>query len=482
MSSKATIIEKTESQANSTQHGTGEASIQELFDTQKANFATDVTKTCKWRIEQLDRLTRMLKDNYKRFADASCKDFKTAVQENVFEVSASIATTEFTKSQLKEWMKPVEAPIPKFLAATGHKGIVYREPYGVTLIICPLNGPLLLSLRPAAAALSAGNSCILKLSEALPATNELLLELIPKYFEPEVLTAVVGGREIVTELLELPFDFIFLTGSVAAGKAVMKAAAEHLTPVLLELGGQNPAIVDETANLPDAAKKIVWGAMAWGGQWCTSPGYAAIHESVAEAFVVECKKAVVDLYGTDPKSNSDYSRVISPAAVKRLASLIDPSKVVSGGKFDESAPYLDPTILYPVSWSDKVMEDEVFGPLLPILTYSDLGKLLAKIKSLPKPLAGYVFSRNQRTIDQVLGSLSFGGGAVNQTNIFLWIETMPYGGVGTSGIGNYYGKYGFDSLTHAKSILVSPPDVAIDHLFPPYTKEKVQALNQWFDY
>jgi aldehyde dehydrogenase (NAD+) len=264
MSSKATIIEKTESQANSTQYGTREASIQELFDTQKANFATDVTKTYEWRIEQLDRLTRMLKDNYKRFADASCKDFKTAVQENVFEVSASIATTEFTKSQLKEWMKPVEAPIPKFLAATGHKGIVYREPYGVALIICPFNGPLLLSLRPAAAALSAGNSCILKLSEALPATDELLLELIPKYFEPEVLTAVVGGREIVTELLELPFDFIFLTGSVGAGKAVMKAAAEHLTPVLLELGGQNPAIVDDTANLPDAAKKIVWGAMAWG--------------------------------------------------------------------------------------------------------------------------------------------------------------------------------------------------------------------------
>ena len=482
MSSKATTIEKTESQAKSTQYGTGEASIQVLFDTQKAYFATDVTKTYEWRIEQLDRLTRMLKDNYKRFADASCRDFKTAVQENVFEVSASIATAEFIKSQLKEWMKPVEAPIPKFLAATGHKGIVYREPYGVTLIICPFNGPLMLSLRPAAAALSAGNSCILKLSEALPATNELLLELIPKYFEPEVLTAVVGGREIVTELLALPFDFIFLTGSVAAGKAVMKAAAEHLTPVLLELGGQNPAIVDDTANLPDAAKKIVWGAMAWGGQWCTSPGYAAIHESVAEAFVVECKKTVVDLYGTDPKSNSDYSRVISPAAVKRLASLIDPSKVVSGGKFDESAPYLDPTILYPVSWSDKVMEDEVFGPILPILTYSDLGKLLAKIKSLPKPLAGYVFSRNQRTIDQVLGSLSFGGGAVNQTNIFLWIETMPYGGVGTSGIGNYYGKYGFDSLTHAKSILVSPPNVAIDHLFPPYTKEKFEALNQWFDY
>ena len=379
-------------------------------------------------------------------------------------------------------MKQVEAPLPKFLAASGHKGMAYREPYGVALIICPFNGPLVLSLRPAVAALSAGNPCVLKLSEALLATDELLLELIPKYFEPEALSAVVGGPEVVTNLLKLPFDFIFLTGSVSVGKVVMRAAAEHLTPVLLELGGQNPAIVDETANVPDAAKKIVWGAKAWGGQWCTSPGYAVVHESVAEEFVAECKKAVVELYGTDPKSNSDYSRVISPAAVERLASLIDPKKVVYGGKFDAPARYLDPTVLYPVTWSDKIMEDEIFGPLLPILTYADLGTLLAKIKSLPKPLAGYVFSRNQRAIDGVLQSLSFGGGAVNQTNVFLFIESMPYGGVGTSGIGNYYGKYGYDSLTHAKSVLISPPDVAIDHLFPPYTKEKVQALDQWFEY
>jgi aldehyde dehydrogenase (NAD+) len=435
--------------------------FQGVFDKQQAYFATDATKTYEWRIDQLDRLSRMLKENEKRFSEASKRDFKTALQENVFEVAASIGSIEFTKSQVKEWMKPVEAPLPKFLAASGHKGIVYREPYGVTLIICPFNGPLVLSLRPAAAALSAGNPCILKLSEALPATDEALLELIPKYFEPEALAAVTGNREKVAELLQLPFDFIFLTGSVNVGKVVMRAAAEHLTPVLLELGGQNPAIVDETANLPDAAKKIVWGATAWGGQWCTSPGYAAVHESVADALVAECKKAVVDLYGRDPKNNPDYSRIISPAAVKKLASLIDPSKVVSGGKFDEAARYLDPTILYPVSWFDKIMEDEIFGPILPIIRYSDLGKLLEKIKSMPKPLAGYVFSRNQQTIDQVMWSLSFGGGAVNQTNIFLFLESMPYGGVGTSGIGNYYGKYGFDSLTHAKSILVSPPDVAI---------------------
>ena len=468
--------------AKSHQGQTAEGFAQDLFDKQKAYFATDVTKTYDWRIDQLDRLTRMLKENNERFSEASKRDFKTAVQENIFEVSASIASIEFKKSQVAEWMKPVEAPIPKFLAESGHKGIVYREPYGVTLIICPFNGPLLLSLRPAATALSAGNPCLLKLSEALLATDELLLELIPKYFEPEALAAVTGSREEVTELLRLPFDFMFLTGSVGAGKAVMKAAAEHLTPVLLELGGQNPAIVDETANLPDAAKKIVWGATAWGGQWCTSPGYVAVHESVAEAFVAECKKSLLELYGNDPKSNSDYSRIVNSSAVKRLASLVDPTKVVAGGKFDESARYLDPTLLYPVLWSDKIMEDEVFGPILPILTYSNLGELLAKIKSLPKPLSGYVFSRNQQAVEQVLRSLSFGGGAVNETNILVYIDSMPFGGVGSSGVGNYYGKYGFDSLTHAKSILFSPPGVAIDHLFPPYTKEKVDALNQWFDY
>jgi aldehyde dehydrogenase (NAD+) len=468
--------------AGPTQSATAWASVEALFNKQKSYFASDATKSYEWRVDQLDRLGRMLKENYQRFADASCKDFKTASQENAFEVSATIATAEYAKSQVKEWMKPVEAPLPKFLTASGHKGMVYREPYGVTLIICPFNGPLLLSLRPAIAALSAGNPCILKLSEALLATDELLQELIPKYFEPESLSAVLGAKETVTNLLKLPFDFIFLTGSVAVGKVVMRAAAEYVTPVLLELGGQNPAIVDETANIPDAAKKIVWGAMAWGGQWCTSPGYAVVHESVAAAFVAECKKAVVELYSADPKSNPDYSRVISPSAVNRLASLIDPAKVVYGGKSDAAARYLDPTILYPISWSDKIMEDEIFGPLLPILVYSDIGALIAKIKSMPKPLAGYVFSRDQKAIDRVLRSVSFGGGAVNQTNVFLFIESMPYGGVGTAGIGNYYGKYGFHSLTHAKSVLISPPDVEIDHLFPPYTKEKVQALNQWFEY
>ena len=456
--------------------------FQNIFDAQKGLFASGVTRTYDWRVEQLDRMARMIGENEERFQKAMAKDFKTASQEYIFETQASAGETEVQKSQLKEWMKPVEAPVPRFLAKTGHKGMVYREPYGVALIIGPFNGPLLLLIRPALAALAAGNTCILTLSEALPATTNVLLELVPKYFDPSAVTAVAGGKEPNTELLKLPFDFIFFTGSTVVGKIVAKAAAENLTPVLLELGGMNPAVVDATANVPDAAKKIVWGKMAWGGQWCTSPGYAYVHESVAEAFVAEARKALVELFGKDPKSNSDYSRIINGRAVERLASLIDPAKVIAGGKSDPDAHYLDPTLLYPVTWEDKSMKDEIFGPILPILTYKSLDEALKRIAATPRPLAGYIFSRDQKTIDRFIGQLSFGGGGVNVVNVYLFVETMPFGGTGAAGMGHYYGKYGFDALTHAKSMLISPPDVAIEHLYSPFTDEKNKALKGWFEY
>jgi len=456
--------------------------FQNIFDAQKALFASGVTRTYEWRVEQLDRMARMIGENEERFQKAMAKDFKTASQEYIFETQASAGETEVQKSQLKEWMKPVEAPVPRFLAKTGHKGMVYREPYGVALIIGPFNGPLLLLIRPALAALAAGNTCILTLSEALPATTNVLLELVPKYFDSSAVTAVAGGKEPNTELLKLPFDFIFFTGSTVVGKIVAKAAAENLTPVLLELGGMNPALVDATANVPDAAKKVVWGKMAWGGQWCTSPGYAYVHESVAETFVAEARKALVELFGKDPKSNSDYSRIINGRAVERLASLIDPAKVIAGGKSDPDAHYLDPTLLYPVTWEDKPMKDEIFGPILPILTYKSLDEALKRIAATPRPLAGYIFSRDQKTIDRFIGQLSFGGGGVNVVNVYLFVETMPFGGTGAAGMGHYYGKYGFDALTHAKSILISPPDVAIEHLYSPFTDEKNKALKGWFEY
>ena len=456
--------------------------FQKIFDAQKALFASGITRTYEWRVEQLDRMARMIRENEKRFQEAMAKDFKTASQEVIFETQASAGESEVQKSQLKEWMKPVEAPVPRFLAKTGHKGMVYREPYGVALIIGPFNGPLLLLIRPALAALAAGNTCVLTLSEALPATTAVLLELVPKHFEPSAVTAVAGGKEQNTELLKLSFDFIFFTGSTFVGKIVARAAAETLTPVLLELGGMNPAVVDPTANIPDAAKKIVWGAMAWGGQWCTSPGYAYVQESIAGEFVAEAKKALRELFGEDPKSNSDYSRIINERAVERLASLIDPAKVIAGGKADPKAHYLDPTLLYPVTWEDKIMEDEIFGPILPILTYKTFDEAMTRMAATPHALAGFIFSCDQKAIDRFIGELSFGGGGVNLVNVHLFVETMPFGGTGSAGMGHYYGKYGFDALSHAKSILIAPPEVAIEHLYSPFTNEKNQALKGWFEY
>ncbi|MGX6999603.1 aldehyde dehydrogenase family protein [Caballeronia sp. KNU42] len=456
--------------------------FQELFDRQQSHFATGVTRSREWRIEQLDRMGRLILENEAALQQAIGRDFKTASQEQIFETQACYGETLFQKSQLEEWMKPTEAPVPKALAATGHRGIVYRDPYGVALVMGPFNGPLLLLLRPAITALAAGNCCVLKLSMALETTSSLLMELVPKYFEPEAVAAVAGHREETTELLKLPFDFIFFTGSTSTGKVVARAAAENLTPVLLELGGQNPAVVDETANIKDAARKIAWGATAWGGQWCTSPGYAYVHESVAEEFVKEAKAALIEFYGEDPKANSDYSRVINAREVNRLAGLIDPKKIVIGGQSDPAARYLAPTIVYPVTWDDPIMEEEVFGPILPILTYRTLDEAFGKIAATPHPLAAFIFSRDQKTIDRFVGELSFGGGAVNQVNVHLFVETMPFGGVGASGMGHYYGKDGYNSLTHAKSMLASPPDVEIEHLFPPYTPEKNTALKLWFEY
>ena len=456
--------------------------FQTVFERQKRHFASGVTRSYEWRVEQLDRMARLVSDNELALQQAVARDFKTASQEQMFETLACLGEVAFQKSQLKDWMAPVEAPVPRALAASGHRGVIYRDPYGVALIIGPFNGPLLLLLRPAITALAAGNCCVLKLSMALKATSSLLLDLVPKYFNPEAVAAVAGHRDEITELLKLPFDFIFFTGSTSTGKVIARAAAENLTPVLLELGGQNPAIVDETANIPDAARKIAWGAMAWGGQWCTSPGYAYVQESVADAFVAESKAALLALYGPDPRSNPDYSRIISPREVSRLAALIDPAKLVIGGEFDPDARYLAPTIVYPVTWSDPIMEDEVFGPILPILTYRTLDEAFGRIAAAPHPLAAFIFSRDQQAIDRFTGELSFGGGAVNQVNVHLFVETMPFGGVGAAGMGQYYAKYAFDALTHAKSVLMSPPDVAIEHLFPPYSAEKNAALKLWFEY
>ena len=256
------------------------SNFQDVFDKQRAYFDSDITKSYEWRLDQLDRMAAMLKENHEAFCEALGADFKTGSAEQHSEINGSIASIAYTRANLKKWMEPVKVSIPIFLSAEGSTGMIQRDPNGVALIIGPFNGPIILLVEPAVAALAAGNPIMLKVSSGIPAIAALWMNLVPKYFDEAAVSISDGDREAVTELLKVPYNFIFFTGSVAVGKVIMRAAAENLTPVLLELGGQNPAIVDETANIAESARKIIWGAMAWGGQWCTSPGYAYVHESV----------------------------------------------------------------------------------------------------------------------------------------------------------------------------------------------------------
>lgn len=446
--------------------------FQAILDAQKARFHTDATKRYEWRIEQLDRLERMLLENQDAFCAALHQDFGKPPFEQLFEITVPLGNIKYYREHLKELMAPQPVAIPKGLEATGNRGLILKEPYGVTLVIGPFNAPILLLLDPAIAALAAGNPVVLKPANTTPATAALFQKFVPQYFEPENVAVVTGGREEIADLLALPFDFIFFTGSSAVGKIVMRAAAENLTPVILELGGQNPTIVDETANLDIAADRIAWGHNAISGQWCIAPGYVYVHESVAETFIAKLKSAIVRMYGDDPRQSPDFARMISEHDAQRVASYILPSKVVHGGRSDIPARYVEPTVLYPSTWDDPALQQEVFGPVLPVMPYRDLKEIVDIMKRKPKSLAAYLFSKNQATIDYVLGSLSFGGGCINQTNLHCWIDSLPFGGVGYSGMGKYYGKAGFDALSNTKALLIGNPDLELD-VFPPYAGKDI---------
>lgn len=446
--------------------------FQAIFDTQKAHFYTDATKTYEWRIDQLDRMERMLLDHQDELCAALYQDFGKPSFEQLFEITVPSGVIKYYRDNLRQLMAPQPVDIPKGLEATGNRGIILKEPYGVTLVIGPFNAPILLLLDPAIAALAAGNTVILKPANTTPATAALFQKFIPQYFTPENVAVVTGGRQEIGALLELPFDFIFFTGSSAVGKVVMRAAAEHLTPVVLELGGQNPCIVDETANLDVAADRVAWGHNAISGQWCIAPGYVYVHEEVAEAFLAKLKASIVKMYGIDPKQSPDFARMISEHDAERVASYILPEKVMHGGRYDIPGRYVEPTILYPSTWDDPALQQEVFGPVLPVMPYRDLQEIIGIMKRKPKPLACYVFSKDQPHIDAVLHGLSFGGGCINQTNLHCWIDSLPFGGVGNSGMGKYYGKAGFDALSNTKAMLIGNPDLDLD-VFPPYADKDV---------
>ncbi len=441
---------------------------QSLLDTQREFFFTGQTRSAAWRLRQLDQMARLLRDNQQALCEALFADFRKPPFEQLFEITVPLGVLDYYRQHLDELMAPQPVAIPTGLEASGNRGRIYKEPYGNVLVIGPFNAPILLLLDPAIAALAAGNTVILKPANTTPRVARLLAELVPRYFEPEAVTVVTGGREEISALLELNFDFIFFTGSSAVGKVVMRAAAEHLTPVILELGGQNPTIVDETANLDIAVDRIAWGHNAISGQWCIAPGYVYVHASIAEDFIARLKRSLTAMYGEDPQRSPDLARMISEHDAERVGSYILPNKVVHGGRVDVADRYVEPTVLYPSSWDDPALQQEVFGPVLPVLPYDELQTVIAYINARPRPLALYWFGQDEAARDRVLQGTVSGGVTVNDTLMHIAHDGLPFGGVGESGLGAYHGETGFLRFTHEKAVFVQSRFGRGDLLYPPF--------------
>ena len=409
----------------------------------------------------------MIKDHESTIMQALQKDLgKPETEAYIGEIQFLYDEIKHAVKHLKQWMKPRKVGTPLVLQARSE---IRYEPLGTVLVISPWNYPFQLLIAPLAAAMSAGNTAIIKPSELAPALSKVVADIIPKYFADEYVGVVEGGIPETTELLDMPFDHIFYTGSTPVGKIVMAAAAKNLTPVTLELGGKSPCIVDQNSDLRVAARRIAWGKFYNAGQTCVAPDYILAHASIKDEFINQLKAQIKEFYGDNPQSSPDYARIINERHFDRLTGLLDQDKVAVGGDSDRSDKYIAPTVVDNVSADDKVMEDEIFGPILPVLTWNNLQEAIDFVNERPKPLALYVFSRNKKLQESVIGSTSFGGGCVNEVITHLGNPDLPFGGVGASGMGAYHGRDSFEVFSHRKSLLKRGFWMDVKLRYPPYT-------------
>lgn len=391
---------------------------------------------------------------------------KSVFESYATEVGFILDEIGYILKHIDEWVKPKKVKTP--LTLFPGKSTIHPEPYGVVLIISPWNYPFQLCLSPLIGAIAAGNRVVIKPSEFAPATTSAIRSILDEVFTEKEVVVVEGAVDETQTLLAQKFDYIFFTGSTVVGKVIMKAAAEHLTPVTLELGGKSPCLIEETANVDIAAKRCAWGKFLNAGQTCVAPDYVLVPQSLQDEFVERMKFHLDAFYGENTKSSVDYPRIINEKHFDRLKGLIIEHKVAVGGESHREEKFLPPTIMKNVSWEDKVMEDEIFGPILPVIPYRTLNEAIDKIISLPKPLAFYVFTENEAKKKEILTKVPFGGGCVNDTVIHLANPNLPFGGVGTSGIGSYHGKKTFDTFTHNKSVFEQGTKVDIPLRYPPY--------------
>lgn len=450
--------------------------VEQMIKAQRDYYYTGATKPADFRKAQLAQLKQSIKNHEQEVLDALKKDLgKSEFEAYSTEVGFVLdSITNMTKN-LDEWMEPEPVKTPIYLQPA--KSFVMREPYGSVLIIGPFNYPFQLIMEPLIGAIIGGNCAIVKPSETTPNVTAIIKTIIEDVFPPYYIRVVEGEREEVTALIHASFDYIFFTGSVNVGKVIMKAASERLTPITLELGGKSPAIVDQTANLDLAAKRIAWGKLMNTGQTCVAPDYICVHESVKDEFMKKLKKTVRNFYGKDAQKSPDYGRIVSTQHFDRLSTIIDQeqSQIVYGGQRDRDDLYIEPVILDNINWESPSMEDEIFGPILPVITYTDLPALLRQIRKLPKPLSAYFFSENDRAIEFFLDEIPFGGGCINDTVSHVGSSYLPFGGIGTSGVNSYHGKHSFETFTHAKSILKRSTKLSTNVLYPPY-KQKVKFV------
>lgn len=441
--------------------------MKSIFKNQKNYFKSGLTRSVQFRINQLTKLRQGILLHEEEILNALKKDLgKPYFEGYATEVGFVLDSIQYMINHVATWSKDqqVKTPIHQPMAKSYYK----YDPYGTVLIIAPFNYPFQLLIEPLIGAIAAGNTAILKPSEYTPHTEAVLLKLITELFDPNYIAVVVGGREMTTELINMPFDYIFFTGSVPVGKVVMKAAAENLVPVTLELGGKSPVIVHKDANIKVAAKRIAWGKFMNAGQICVAPDYVYVHKSVEKAFIDELAKVIVDFYGIAPIKSPDYCRIVNERHFDRITGLINHDKVIIGGQYDRLERYIAPTVMSNVVWSDEIMKDEIFGPVLPLLTYDNLEEVIDVVRSHPKPLAFYVFSENEKIQDLLMDQIPFGGGCINDTISHVASSALPFGGVGSSGMGAYHGHDSFLTFSHRKSILKKSTKFELPLVYPPY--------------
>lgn len=455
--------------------------IEQTFHNSKQYFNTHETKSLKFRKKQLKQLSKSVKNYENELLEAFQKDLgKNKVETYATEIGYTLKSIKLARKELKNWSKTKQVNTPLYMFPT--KSYIMKEPYGTVLIIGPFNYPFQLLIEPLIGAIAAGNTVILKPSEYTPNVSEIIEKIITDAFAPEYISIIQGNAETTQSLLQLPFDYIFFTGSEQVGHIVYKAASEHLTPVTLELGGKSPAIIDESANIKVASERISFGKFTNAGQTCVAPDYLLVNRKVKNELISALTKTITEFYGENIQESPDYGRIVNEKHFNRLSELLNIHKteISFGGQTDADENYIAPTILDGITINSKIMDDEIFGPLLPIITYDDFNEAIDLIRTKPKPLSLYLFSEDENSSERVLNELSFGGGAINDTLMHLANPNLPFGGVGASGIGKYHGKYTFDTFSHDKSYIFKSTRLESSLLFPPY-KGKFKYIKAFFN-